>query len=343
MGITIKELSAEFVQQWDDYVMQHNQSTFFHLAGWKDVLTRAFSHRCYFLMALDDNKVVGILPLARIHSFLFSDSLISLPFSVYSGVLANTDEIKEKLIHVAVSYAKKLKVETLELRHETEVMKEWPRKSLYVTFKKQLDPDEEKNLMAIPRKQRAMVRKGIKKGLYSVEDENIDRMFLAYSESVRNLGTPIFAKKYLKILKEVFKDKCRILTVLDKEDQLIASVMSFYFKKEVLPYYGGGTYRARAVAGNDFMYWELMRLSVKEGIEVFDFGRSKEGTGSYKFKTHWGFEPKPLHYEVKLISADSIPEINPLNPKYQYFIKMWQKLPLPIANFLGPFLAKSLG
>ena len=123
----------------------------------------------------------------------------------------------------------------------------------------------------------------------------------------------------------------------------VSGVMSFYFRDEVLPYYGGGTGEAREVAGNDFMYWELMRRACERGVKTFDFGRSKRNTGSYDFKKNWGFEPQPLHYEYQLHRAGAVPDHNPLNPKYQIFIKAWQKLPLPVANLIGPYIVKNLG
>ena len=151
-----------------------------------------------------------------------------------------------------------------------------------------------------------MIRKGIAAGLRSVIDPGIDRFFAAYSESVRNLGTPVFSKRYFAILKEVFGDACEILSV-EHHGRVIASVMSFYFRDEVLPYYGGGTEQARDLKGNDFMYWEVMRRAAEKGVRVFDYGRSKEGTGSYRFKTHWGFEPEPLAYEYELIKQRRYP------------------------------------
>jgi FemAB-related protein (PEP-CTERM system-associated) len=213
---------------------------------------------------------------------------------------------------------------------------------LYVTFRKQIDPDVEHNLLAIPRKQRAMVRKGIKAGLKSEIDNGVERFFAAYADSVHRLGTPVFPKRYFQILREVFGPDCEVMTVTH-DGQLVAGVLSFYFRDEVLPYYGGGTASARDVAGNDFMYWDLMRRACERGIRVFDYGRSKRGTGSFDFKKNWGFEPQPLHYEYLLIKGKHVPEHNPLNPKYSLFIKMWQRLPLPLANLIGPHIVKSLG
>ena len=219
---------------------------------------------------------------------------------------------------------------------------DWPTKQLYVTFRKTIDPDPEQNLLAIPRKQRAMVRKGIKAGLESTCDASVDRFYTAYSESVRSLGTPVFSRSYFEILREVFRDQIDILTVTH-QGELVSSVLSFYFRDEVLPYYGGGTPRARQLKGNDFMYWELMRRSCERGVRVFDYGRSKQGTGSYSFKKNWGFEPAPLYYEYHLVKARQMPDVSPMNPKYRLFINAWKRLPLSVTRLVGPLIARNLG
>jgi FemAB-related protein (PEP-CTERM system-associated) len=282
------------------------------------------------------------LPLTHIKSLLFGNNLISNAFCVYGGILASNDDAFQALLGQARQLARELGVDSLELRNRQQHHPEWPHKELYVTFRKVMDPDVETNMNAIPRKQRAMVRAGIKAGLTSVVEDNVERFYTAYSESVRNLGTPVFPKKYFKILKQVFGESCEILTV-ELEGKLVGSVMNFYFKDEVLPYYGGGTDAARDLKGNDFMYWEVMRRAIEKGCRIFDFGRSKIDTGSYRFKKHWGFEPEPLFYEVDLVKAQEIPEINPLNPKYQFFIAAWKRLPLAVSQWVGPWLARDLG
>ena len=149
-----------------------------------------------------------------------------------------------------------------------------------------------------------MVRKGIKAGLTSVIDDDVERLHRVYAESVRNLGTPVFAKAYFRALHETFSPDLDIVTVL-RDGQAVASVMNFYFRDRVLPYFGGGVLAARNVAGNDFMYWEVMRRAVDRGYRVFDFGRSKQGTGAFSFKKNWGFDPQPLTYEYKLALDDA--------------------------------------
>ncbi len=124
----------------------------------------------------------------------------------------------------------------------------------------------------------------------------------------------------------------------------VAGVLSFYFRGEVLPYYGGSVARARSIKGcNDFMYSELMRRSAEEGFTSFDFGRSKVDTGPFKFKKNWGFKPQPLPYEYFLVTASEVPNVSPNNPKYRFMVENWKRLPLPVANLLGPMLARNLG
>ena len=338
----IKTLDESNYAQWDNFVQASTEATFFHQSGWKDVMERAFGHKSYFLYSEHNGEITGILPLVHINSLLFGNTLVSNAFCVYGGIVANDEQTRLKLDQEACRLAVELGVDCLEIRNRSQQTPERPCKDLYVTFRKELDGDVEKNMAAIPRKQRAMVRKGIEAGLTSAIDEDVDNLHRAYSESVRNLGTPVFSKKYFQILKDVFADQCEVLTV-ELNGQLVASVMSFYYKDEVLPYYGGGTGLARNVKGNDFMYWEVMRRAVEKGVKIFDYGRSKIGTGSYSFKKNWGFTPEPLFYEFHLVKADSLPDINPLNPKYRLFIAAWKRLPLPVSQMLGPWLSKDLG
>ena len=318
------------------------QATFFHRVGWKNVIELAFGHKTHYLYAEQEGKLLGVLPLVHLRSVLFGNGLISLPFCAYGGILATTENAHNSLQKAACTLASELQVDYLEMRNLTLHQPDWPTKNLYVTFRKQIDADPEKNFSAIPRKQRAIVRKGIKAGLNAVIDENIDRFYDIYSQSVRNLGTPVFSKKYFTLLKNAFGSDCEILTVTHS-GQTIASVMSFYFRDEVLPYYGGGVAKSRVLKGNDFMYWELMRRCGERRIRIFDYGRSKKGTGSYHFKKHWGFNPEPLYYEYYLVRGKKLPDVSPLNPKFQLFIGAWKKMPLPITRWLGPMIARNLG
>jgi FemAB-related protein (PEP-CTERM system-associated) len=341
-AVQVRELQPADFSRWDEFVSGCEEATFFHRAGWKTVIERAFRHRTCFLYAEAGGQIEGILPLTEVKSLVFGHTLVSLPFCVYGGIAASSKRAWHALDAAARALAEKWRVDHLEYRSLTPHHPEWAQSDLYVTFRKPIDPDVERNLLQIPRKQRAMVRKGIKAGLKSDIDGGVERFFAAYADSVHRLGTPVFSRRYFRILRDVFGPDCEVLTVT-RDGGLVASVISFYFRDEVLPYYGGGTEQAREVAGNDFMYWELMRRACERGLRVFDYGRSKRGTGSFDFKKNWGFEPQPLHYEYLLVRGKRVPEHNPLNPRYRLLIKLWQRLPLQLANLIGPHIVRNLG
>lgn len=339
--VEVKQLQRADRPRWDAFVDACPQATFFHRSDWQEVIEGACGHSTHYLYAEFEGRVCGVLPLGHVRSRLFGNALLSTPFCVYGGIAAESEPAYSALQGAACELAERLKVDHLEMRNLKERNPSWLRKDLYVTFWKTIDPNPETNLLAVPRKQRAMIRKGIQAGLVSEIDEDTERFFAVYSESMRNLGTPVMAPKYFRRLKDIFGESCEVLTVT-KNGRPVAAVMSFYFRGQVLPYYGGSTADARRLKGNDFMYWELMRRACERGIRVFDYGRSKKGTGSYDFKKNWGFAPQPLHYEYLLVNARSMPDVSPMNPRYRLFIKLWRRMPIGLSRVVGPAIARNL-
>jgi FemAB-related protein (PEP-CTERM system-associated) len=348
MALTLRSFEPRHTAAWDAFVANHASGTFFHRAAWAAVITTAFGHASQYTLAERDGAIVGVLPLAQMKTRLFGNTLVSVPFCVYGGPLAADAEAAVALADHAEALRTQTGASAVEFRYRDPVGDDhlsdrWTTRSdLYVTFRKPIVANDEANLKAIPRKQRAMVRKGIQNGLVSVVDKDSDTLHRVYAESVRNLGTPVFSRRYFRILLAVFRDCADVVTIMDRGTP-VASVLNFYFRDEVLPYYGGGTAVARRVAGNDFMYWEVMRRAAARGSRMFDFGRSKVGTGAFAFKHNWGFAPAPLHYRYSLADGATIPDHNPLNPKYRLFIAAWKRLPLPVANLLGPPIVRGLG
>lgn len=343
LPVTIRPFTTADARPWDSFVNGCASATFFHLSSWKRVIERAFGHKTHYLIAERAGVITGVLPLTHIRSALFGSALISNAFAVQGGPAAADDESREALDSAAARLMDELRVPTLEMRGFAAERSTWETKSdLYAIFRRPLQPSVEANLKAVPRKQRAMIRKGIQNGLRSEIDSDVDRLYRIYAESVRNLGTPVFGKSYFRILLEEFAGACNIVTVMT-DDQPVASVLNFYFRDEVLPYYGGGKAAARALAANDFMYWEVMRRACERGCRLFDFGRSKIGTGAYAFKRNWGFESTPLIYQFRVAADATAPDLNPLNPKFRLMVAAWKRLPLPIATRLGPLIVKGIG
>jgi FemAB-related protein (PEP-CTERM system-associated) len=341
--LTVRPYTEGDHDAWAAFAEASPEATFFHRIEWRSLIQEVFRHPTHYLVAVRGSKLTGILPLAQVRSRLFGHSLVSLPFAVYGGAAAIDDASRAGLHRAAIEVARELGVDHLELRNLQAREPGWPRQELYVRFRKEILGDVDANMAAIPRKQRAMVRKGIARELVSEIDLGVERFFDLYADNMHRHGTPPFSRRYFEALKATFGANCEVLTVLSPQGRPISSVLSFYFRDEVLPYYAGDLTEARDLAANDFKYWELMRRACERGCRSFDYGRSKRDSGSYSFKRNWGFLPEPLHYEYQLLKREGVPQNNPANPKYRAMIAVWQRLPRPLVNALGPMLVRNLG
>ena len=346
-------ICVSYDNRWDEFVLAHPAGTFFHQWKWREIISAVFGYEPYYLLAEERGEIQGVLPLFFVRSLLFGRSLVAMPWAVYGGAVASTKEAETLLIQKAMEIANERQAGYLELRGNPYLQPELmtttgssgvaiKQKDLYVTFMSEIDPSDEVNLNRIPRKQRRMVRQGEKHGLKIVIDNRRLREFYeVYAESVHNLGTPVFGFPYFQRLAESFGDACKVFLV-ECGEKVVAAVMVFLYKDQVMPYYGGALKEHLNLAPNDFMYWEVLRYGSSHGYKIFDFGRSKEGTGAYNFKRHWGFEPRPLPYLYYPIKSRQIPDTSPLNPKLQWAIRIWRSLPLKLTMALGPRIVRHI-
>ncbi len=340
----------------DAYVRAHADATPFHLTGWGIAVAEGCRQTAHCLIAEDaGGAIAGVLPLTEIGSPLFGRAMVSAGFAVGGGALADGAGVVSALAEAGWALAEARRCPTMELRGGPlpgELRSgplpgaDWQvDDTTYLGFVRDLACDDEAELLAIPRKQRAEVRKALANDLairVGRDDKALKTHYAVYAESVRNLGTPVFPARLFREVLRRFGDDADILVVADGRGA-VASVLSIYFNGTVYPYWGGGTAAARGLRANDAMYFALMRHARARGCRRFDFGRSKAGTGAAAFKKNWGFDGEPLRYARRAAPGTEAREINPLNPKYRAMVALWKRLPLPVARLAGPWIARGLG
>ena len=319
----------------------------FHQPNWLKAVEQGTGQKAHMLVAELDDGVAGVLPFHLIHSPLFGRALVSSGFAVGGGIIARDSAVSRRLAAEICALAERWSCPSVELRGGWIPRGErWTEKcDSHANFIKPLQADDDAELLAIPRKQRAEVRKALENGLIveiGRSARDIDWHYAVYAESVRNLGTPVFPKGLMEAAMQWFGLDADILTVLH-EGRPVASVLSLYHRNIVMPYWGGGVWDARRLRANDMMYYMLMNHARQRGCTHFDFGRSKVASGAYHFKKNWGFEPEPMAYAFYTHDGQAPRDINPNSPKYLAQIALWQKLPLAVANRLGPWISRGLG
>ena len=319
----------------DAYVARHPDAVLFHRPQWSLAVEEGCGQRGHYLVAeRPGGRLAGCLPLTDVRSLLFGRALVSTGFGTGGGAIADDEAAARALLDAAWALAGRIGCPTLELRGGA-LPEEWAvRDDLYVGFAMDLPKGEEAILKAIKRRHR-----GVRIGSGPADRADFFRVF---GESMRNLGSPVFPPKLFGAMLDRFGGDCDIVTVF-KGETAVASVLNFYFKGIVHPYWGGGTMEARDCFGSELMYFETMCHASRRGCTRFDFGRSKVGTGNYSFKMNWGMEPEPLRYGIRTAAGAEPRDVNPLSPRNRLKVEAWKKLPLWASNRLGPVLARGLG
>lgn len=344
--LQIKTCAPADKDRWDDYVQRHDAATFCHLSGWQRVVESTWQHRQQSLFAERDGLIVGVLPLFQVNGW-FGSMLVSTPNAVYGGVVADDAESHLALVAAAQKLAGELRVDYLELRETglsrlVTAQKDFLQQSLYASFEHPITDNEEQLIKTFPGDVRRMIRLGEKSGFSSLLGgaELLDDFYDLYSASVRRLGTPVFPKKMFGAFLREFPGSSDILVIRDGQ-QAIAAVLSFYFRETVLPYYAGSNPDYYRAGINNYLYWRLMRLSADRGFRLFDFGRSKRGTGAYEFKRGWRMTERELPYKFFLVQAGEMPNLNPTNPKFNLMIEAWKRMPLWLTKLVGPKIVRN--
>ncbi|WP_374411909.1 FemAB family XrtA/PEP-CTERM system-associated protein [Novosphingobium colocasiae] len=336
------------VRRLDAFVLAHPQGTPFHRPCWFVSVAQATGNRAFALVEERGGEVVALLPLDAIHSPVFGRVLASSGFAVGGGLLSGEGANPAALFRAAEELALRLSCPAIELRGGALPQSGggWALKTeSHCNFARPLAADDEAELLAIPRKQRAEVRRSLGIDLaIRVGREEVDRAahYTVFCESYRNLGTPVFPRALLDSVLDGFGADADILTVWH-QGRPVAGVLSVYHGGAVMPYWGGGTRDARALRANDRMYYELMLHARRKGCARFDFGRSKTLSGAYHFKRNWGFEPEPLTYAGWTAPGAPARDADPTSARVALQIRLWQKLPLAVANRLGPLIARGIG
>jgi len=337
-------LYEEDASAWDSYVASHRDSTNYHRYSWRNVIKKSFGHKAYYLAARDNKDVIcGILPLFFIKSSLFGNHLISLPFLNYGGMLANSAVISARLLKESQNILHGLQAEYVEFRHLEGTLGGLETKKHKVAMILDLERNEDAQWKALDAKVRNQVRKAQKCGLSIVAGhlDLLDGFYEVFTRNMRDLGTPVYAKSFFRNILEVFAETARIISVMQGNKAVASGILTWFRDTLEVPWASSiSDYREKCP--NNLLYWEAIRFAIENGYGKFDFGRSTPGGGTFHFKKQWGAKPVQLHWQYLLANGGHIPDLNPGNPKYSLAIKVWQRLPLAVANSLGPWIVRGI-
>lgn len=357
LPVRVRELLPGEDSRWDAFVSRHALGTFFHLTGWGRVVREQFRHEQHYLVAEQGRRWLGVLPLFLVKSPFLGRNLVSVPYGVYGGVLAESEAAQAALLQQAEALGHDLRAGYVELRHLEARPGARARSDLYETFRCDLPDDATAVMARIPKRARAEVRRARLPlapaaadsgsmqgfGITLQDDCPVDLLFDLFAENKRRLGSPSLPRRWFRALVEEFGRAVVIHRAVDPTGRTLAAVMSFTFKDTLYAYYSGSLTGVNDTGVNNYIYCAIMEWAVQKGFSRFDFGRSRHDSGPARFKKNMGFTAEPLHYEYLLVGEGArLPEFHPSNPKLELPRRLWSKLPMALANLLGARLSRYL-
>jgi FemAB-related protein (PEP-CTERM system-associated) len=329
---------------WSSFVQSVLAATYYHQFGWKAIITKSFGHRCHYLAAIDDKGGwQGVLPLAHMHSRIFGNFIVSVPFVNYGGLLCKNGAAASALLHAAERFRRSCGATHVELRHLARSIEELPTKQHKVTMILDLAGDIDSQWQALNGKLRNQIRKGDKSGLQPMIGhlELLDGFYRVFARNMRDLGTPVYSKAFFRNILETFPKTTKIVAVYHMR-QMIAAGVACWFRDTLEIPWASSICDYKALCPNNMLYWEAIRFAIAHGLCRLDFGRSTPNEGSYNFKKQWGALPVQLNWQYLLGGASRLPNLNPSNPKYQAAIHIWRRLPVLLTRVLGPTIVRNI-
>ncbi len=339
----IVETTTSGFQAWDEFANRHAGARAPHLSGWKAVIEKSFGHPCYYLAARDHDRLCGILPLTHLRSKLFGSFLISMPYLNYGGIVAEDEAARQALLDHACKLGKQRGAAHVELRHVAAQVANLPTKQHKVSMLLDLPGQPEELWDQFKAKLRSQIRKPQKENLtvrFGREDE-LENFYRVFAINMRDLGTPVYSRNFFANILAAFPQQAHICTIYRQHEPL-ASGFLFGFREVLEIPWASSLREYNALAPNMLLYWSVLEFAIRQGYRQFDFGRCTLNEGTYKFKEQWGAKPLALHWQYWLPNGGALPEISPHNPKYQFMIRTWQRLPVGLTRLLGPAIVKNI-
>ena len=339
----IKRLQTGEEALWDAFIEQSSAEAFYHLTGWKHVIEQSFGHSTWYLYATQAGRIVGVLPLVFLKSPMFGTYFVSIPFFNYGGILAENDEVRKCLVEEAAAIARTRGATHIEFRHQENYALGLPVKTSKVVMMLDLPESADALWNGFKSKLRSQIRRPEKEG-FTVKFghiELLDQYYDVFAVKMRDLGTPVYAKRFFENILKEFPQHTYICVIYAQERPIAAGFLAGFKGMLQIPW-ASTLPEFDRFSPNMLLYWHILKFACEQGYQRFDFGRSTPDEGTYRFKEQWGAKPAPCYWHYWLASGDTLPELNPHNPKFDMAIKVWRRLPLAMTKIIGPHIVKFL-
>ncbi|HKS56636.1 MAG TPA: FemAB family XrtA/PEP-CTERM system-associated protein [Steroidobacteraceae bacterium] len=342
--VAVASVDDQCATQWNDYVARRAAASIYHRYEWRRLIAAVFRHDTHYFIARDGaGAICGLVPLVRLRSLLFGDFLVSMPYFNYGGIVSDDESAACALREHVAEFARSLGVSHVELRHSEPVCPDWPARTDKVSMRLDLPPSAGALDRQLGSKVRAQIKRPVREGATCVHGhaELLADFYAVFARNMRDLGTPVYSRALFASVLQALGDQARVFIVRWRGAPVAAALVIGDRGRLEIPW-ASSLREANAIGVNMLLYWNVLEYACERQYASFDFGRSTVDAGTYRFKKQWGAQPTQLHWHYWLRAGGEPPVLNPSNPKYRLAIAAWQRLPLAVANRIGPLLVRNL-
>jgi serine/alanine adding enzyme len=344
-NIIIDDIDPLDAVAWDAFVINYKDSSLYHLSSWRKIIKNVFGHDSYYLCNKNDlGNITAVLPLIHLKSSIFGSFLVSMPYFNYGGCLANNVSDRVLLHERAIEIAKKVSASHIEFRDVGEIgILDMPERTDKVSMRLGLPDEVDKLWASLGSKLRSQIKRPLRENpvVKTGGADLLNDFYKVFARNMRDLGTPVYSKVFFMEILKAFEGSCHLVVVYKDNSPVAAGFLIGYKGMMEIPW-ASSLREFNKYGFNMLMYWEALKLSIEKSCHVFDFGRSSKDSGTFRFKKQWGSSPVQMSWHYWKKDGGGIPMLNPSNPKYKLAINMWKRLPVPIANQIGPLIVKNL-
>ena len=332
-------------RDWDAYVDAHADGTLYHAARVRRFVAQVFGHGSTYLVARRGGRIAGVLPLVLMKSLLFGRYLVSLPFFNYGGILADDDAARAALLEAAAARCREAGARHVELRHmHPHEHLGLPARTAKVEMLLDLPPCADELWKKFQGKIRNQIRQA-QQACLTVEEgtaDKLDDFYKVFVRNMRDLGTPVYPRRFFLAFLRLFPDRVRIFIVRHPNGRPAAGAFLVFHRGRTEVPWASSVADFNPLRPNNLLYWTMIERAIERGERCFDFGRSTEGGGTFRFKAGFGAKPHKSYWHYYLPQGGELPGLNPDNPRFKFAIRFWQFLPVPLTRLVGPPIVRGL-
>ncbi len=273
-------------------------------------------------------------------------------------------DLGNALVNRAIELADTLDVKHLELRHESP----FPHPAFNAERNDKVHmrlalPSDAATLMAnFKSKLRSQIKKA-SENPFEVRfgtTELLQGFYDVFAENMRDLGTPVYSKNLFRQVLNAFspntlppdipentpatpnalRGQAELCVVYLNSTPAAAALLIHHLGKTEVPS-ASALRRFNATGANMWMYSKLLDRAIEHKSQLFDFGRSSIGSGTYKFKEQWGAKPHPATWQYYVRKGNPA-DMRPDSANKQKLIRLWQKLPITVTRWFGPSVVRGI-